>query len=125
MGKVIGMVRILAKVSPLILSFVWVGSQNLLGELTYNIEEKAKYEKVLEQKVEQVLQEMLGPGRAKVVINLDMDLSQKEKYKMDSSSATQAYEKYAWANQDDQLYFMPGFPIPSMDRASAPKTHAP
>ena len=43
-----------------------------------NIEDKISYEKAQEQKVEAVLQNMLGPGKANVVIHADLDFSFRE-----------------------------------------------
>ncbi|HNW43537.1 MAG TPA: flagellar M-ring protein FliF C-terminal domain-containing protein [Elusimicrobiales bacterium] len=43
-----------------------------------NLEEKTKYEKVMEQKVEEMLASLLGPGKAKVIVQASIDFSSTE-----------------------------------------------
>ncbi len=66
-------------------------------------EDKAKYEKTLEQKVDEVLVKILGPNQAKVIVETTMDFSRTENLVV-SSKVT--------ADTDNAFkdYLVPGFP---------------
>ncbi len=77
-------------------------------------EDKAKYEHVLEQKVDAVLVRLLGPNQAKVVVEATMDFNRTEK--LDVTPVGEAGKRgvFKWqrAGGDVQSgdYLMPGFP---------------
>lgn len=84
------------------------------------LEDKAKYEKSLEQKVDEVLLRVLGPNQAKVVINALMDFTRFEKVDMNSGTADGAADKNAlfrWQNISGETkagpQLLPGFPVAS------------
>jgi hypothetical protein len=70
-------------------------------------DDKARYEKVLEQKADDVLMRLLGPNQAQVVIEATMDFNRSE----DKSGGF----KWQAAGGDAQSgdYLLPGFPDPS------------
>lgn len=82
-----------------------------------NLEEKAKYEKFLETKVEDVLQNLLGPGKAKVMIQADLDFSMKESVTQGAAKGADG-SGFKWANinqaaETSQQELLPGFPVES------------
>ncbi|MDD2804958.1 MAG: FliG C-terminal domain-containing protein [Elusimicrobiales bacterium] len=101
------------------LSFVWV-LVSLLSSWQYAFsqalpfEEKAKYERALEQKVDEVLIRLLGPNQAKVVVEATMDFSRTEKLEVSSAGNPAKGSGFKWqsAGGDAQSgdYLMPGFP---------------
>lgn len=84
------------------------------------LEDKAKYEKALEQKVDDVLLRVLGPNQAKVIINASMDFTRMEKVEVNSASAENAADKktlFKWQNISGETQggtqLLPGFPAAS------------
>jgi len=75
-------------------------------------EEKARYERTLEQKADEVLVRLLGPNQAKVVIEATMDFSRTEKLEVSGEPAAKDPFKWQAAGGDAQSgdYLMPGFP---------------
>ncbi|OGR81792.1 MAG: hypothetical protein A2X32_09935 [Elusimicrobia bacterium GWC2_64_44] len=77
-------------------------------------EDKAKYERALEQKVDEVLVRLLGPNQAKVVVEATMDFSRTEKMDVTSAVSQDKNNPFKWqgAGGDAQSgdYLMPGFP---------------
>lgn len=73
--KLLNLIRLAAL--PCILAFVLCALPASLRAGT-NLDEKARYEKVLEQKVEELLTSLLGPGMAKVMVQASIDFSAKE-----------------------------------------------
>lgn len=77
-------------------------------------EDKAKYERSLEQKVDEVLVRLLGPNQAKVVVEATMDFSRSEKLDVTSEVPLDKNNPFKWqgAGGDTQSgdYLMPGFP---------------
>ncbi|MFH1619426.1 MAG: FliG C-terminal domain-containing protein [bacterium] len=85
---------------------------------TIPLEDKAKYEKVLEQKVDDVLLRILGPNRAKVLVEAEMDFTRIEKLQVQKGSAAGSGEKdfFRWqklAGSEGNQQLMPGFPAVS------------
>ncbi|MGD9643753.1 MAG: FliG C-terminal domain-containing protein [Elusimicrobiales bacterium] len=76
-------------------------------------EDKAKYEKALEQKVDDVLVRLLGPNQAKVVVEATMDFNRTEKLDVTSVAPSDKENPFKWqgAGGDAQSgdYLMPGF----------------
>lgn len=76
-------------------------------------EDKAKYEKALEQKVDDVLVRLLGPNQAKVVVEATMDFSRTEKLDVTSAGPSDKENPFKWqgGGGDAQSgdYLMPGF----------------
>ncbi len=77
-------------------------------------EDKAKYERALEQKVDDVLARLLGPNQAKVVVDATMDFNRTEKLEVTSEAGMDKGNPFKWqgAGGDAQSgdYLMPGFP---------------
>lgn len=81
------------------------------------LDDKARYERSLETKVEEVLLKMIGPSQAKVVVEASMDFTRTEKVDMTSQSAAGAAKEgmFKWdggsaENQMISEYLLPGFP---------------
>ncbi len=77
-------------------------------------DDKAKYERALEQKVDEVLARLLGPNQAKVVVEATMDFTRTEKLEVTAEPAQDKTNAFKWegAGGDAQSgdYLMPGFP---------------
>lgn len=77
-------------------------------------EDKARYEKSLEQKADDVLVRLLGPNQAKVVVDTTMDFNRTEKLEVSSELQQDKNNPFRWqgAGGDAQSgdYLMPGFP---------------
>ncbi|HOW88943.1 MAG TPA: FliG C-terminal domain-containing protein [Elusimicrobiales bacterium] len=81
------------------------------------LDDKARYERSLEMKVEEVLLKMIGPSQAKVVVEATMDFTRTEKVDMttsqDASAAKEGAFKWDGASAENQIvseYLLPGFP---------------
>lgn len=78
-------------------------------------EDKARYEKALEQKVDEVLVRLLGPNQAKVVVEATMDFTRTEKLEVNSEAPAAKADPFKWqaAGGDAAAseYLMPGYPI--------------
>lgn len=70
---------------------------------TLPFEDKAKYEKILEQKADEVLVKILGPNQAKVIVEASMDFSRTEKLEISSKVAPDTDNTF-------KDYLVPGFP---------------
>lgn len=81
-------------------------------------EEKAKYERALEQKVDEVLVRLLGPNQAKVVVDATMDFSRSEKVEVTADPAAGKDAPFKWQGAGGSAqsgdYLMPGFPSLSL-----------
>lgn len=85
-----------------------------------NLDGKIRYEKNLEQKAEEVILRLVGPGQAKVIIRATLDFSNKEKVeKLEASPAAgEASEDknllFKWQNMNkggpSSRYLLPGYP---------------
>lgn len=77
-------------------------------------EDKAKYERALEQKVDEILVRLLGPNQAKVVVEATMDFTRTEKLEVSGDASPEKKDPFKWqgAGGDAQSgdYLMPGFP---------------
>ena len=81
------------------------------------LDDKARYERSLEGKVDEVLLRLLGPNQAQVVVQATMDFTRTEKVDMTSqAAASEAKENmFKWdssssENQMTAEYLLPGFP---------------
>ena len=74
-------------------------------------EDKARYERTLEQKADEVLVRLLGPNQAKVVVETVMDFNRTEKLEFAPKEKTDPF-KWQAAGGDAQSgdYLLPGFP---------------
>ena len=84
------------------------------GRCGANLEEKTRYEKAQEQKVEEVLLNLLGPGKAKVMIQAAIDFSAKESVSSEGGGAG----AFKWRNINrasaaPKAELLPGFPVES------------
>ena len=83
-------------------------------------ENKAKYEKMLEEKIDAVLIKILGPGQAKIVVDATLDFTRTEKFKVRPDIDANEKEAFKWQGiggkgvRND--YLLPGFP--TLDAAS-------
>ncbi|MBI4351869.1 MAG: hypothetical protein HY550_10545 [Elusimicrobia bacterium] len=92
------------------------------------LDDKARYERSLELKVEEVLLRLLGPNQAKVVVQASMDFTRTEKVDMTSQAAAGAakdsmfkWDGTATEGQGFSEYLLPGFPSMG-SAASKPET---
>ena len=82
-----------------------------------NLEEKARYEKSLEQKAEEVLINLLGPGKAKVAVQATIDFSVRESVSSEGAKGAGENLPYKWANINKaeggaaSPELLPGFPV--------------
>ena len=80
------------------------------------LDDKARYERSLEVKVEDILTRLLGPNQAKVVVQAGTDYTTTEKLNMVSApSAGKAGGKFKWDGDSEENkmtadYLLPGFP---------------
>ena len=74
-------------------------------------EDKARYERTLEQKADDVLVRLLGPNQAKVVVETLMDFNRTEKLEFAPQEKGDMF-KWQAAGGDAQSgdYLLPGFP---------------
>ncbi|MEI8190978.1 MAG: ATP-binding protein, partial [candidate division NC10 bacterium] len=80
------------------------------------IEEKAKFEKTLEERANTILLHILGPNRARVVVDATLDFTRIEKFDVKSGAAVAGDDKnilYLWQNVGAQAggtELLPGIP---------------
>lgn len=86
------------------------------GAQSMPLDDKARYEKALEQKVDEVLLKLLGPNQAKVVVQASMDFTRTEKVDVTSGGGEAKNSMFKWesaqagAGQPFNEYLLPGFP---------------
>ncbi|HAT71510.1 MAG TPA: hypothetical protein DCS63_01680 [Elusimicrobia bacterium] len=76
-----------------------------------NLEEKMKYERALEQKVEEVLANLLGPGKSRVMIRAALDFSSKENVALETEKPEA--RMFGWQNMNQVAAsneLLPGVP---------------
>ncbi|PIU19351.1 MAG: hypothetical protein COT18_07955, partial [Elusimicrobia bacterium CG08_land_8_20_14_0_20_59_10] len=84
-----------------------------------NLEEKARYEKFLETKAEEVLINLLGPGKARVGVQATIDFSVKENVSSEGANGAGENLPFKWANINKAeggavaAELLPGFPVAS------------
>ncbi len=88
---------------PVILLALFCSPARGLFAQTLPFEDKAKYEKILEQKADEVLVKILGPNQAKVIVETTMDFSRTEKLEVSSKVAPDTDNSF-------KDYLVPGFP---------------
>lgn len=93
-----------------------------------NLEEKTRYERALEQKVEEVLAGLLGPGRSRVMIRAAVDFSSRENVEsiVLESGENKPEPVFKWQDINKQAAseeLLPGFPAGSKEEA--PRTTKP
>ena len=84
------------------------------------LDDKARFERALEEKVDSVLTHMLGPNQAKVVIDASIDFTRLESVEYKSSSLNEEEQKKAgqflWQSlQNEEMkkpQILPGFSVP-------------
>lgn len=82
------------------------------------IDDKAKFERALEEKAESVLLRILGPNRFRVVVDATLDFTRIEKFEVKAGAALGGEEKNAlflWQNigaQSGSQELLPGIPSP-------------
>jgi hypothetical protein len=80
------------------------------------LDDKARYEKALEQKTDEVLLKLLGPNQAKVAVQAAMDFSRTEKVEVTTNANDKKDDLFKWqggsseAGQPFNEYLLPGFP---------------
>lgn len=89
------------------------------------LDDKARYERSLELKADEVILKLLGPSQAKVVVQASMDFTRTEKVEVVSSKAVSAdkakmfkWESMAAEGENFSEYLLPGFP--ALEEESAP-----
>jgi len=84
----------------------------------YPLNEKSRYEAELENKINESILKILGPNKAKVIVQADMDFGVTEKIRMEGGAAVDQ-ENFKWAgigpdlSKKAGLQLLPGFPVPS------------
>ena len=123
-----GLLRALAAAALLLAFVLRTGAQ----AQTLPLEDKSRYDKYLEQKVESVLVDMLGPGRAKVVVDATVDFTRIEKFTVaggEGKGKDKAGQEalYAWQNIVAQTSgpneFLPGVPVHEGGPGGAPTSY--
>lgn len=95
-----------------------------------NLEEKARYEKFLETKVEEVLMNLLGPGKAKVSVQAAIDFSVKENVSSEGVKDAGEGLPFKWQNINkvesgaDARELLPGYIAPSPKAETTPATES-
>ncbi len=80
------------------------------------LDDKARYEKALEQKADEVLLKLLGPNQAKVAVQAAMDFTRTEKVDVTTNAKEKDTDMFKWqggsseAGQPFNEYLLPGFP---------------
>ncbi|MBU2575254.1 MAG: hypothetical protein KKH28_14390 [Elusimicrobia bacterium] len=89
------------------------------------LDDKARYERSLEQKADEVILKMLGPNQAKVAVRASMDFTRTERVDVISGTAGSAdkgkmfkWQSMSVEGQPFNEYLLPGFP--SLEEAAAP-----
>lgn len=90
------------RAAVILLALFCLPARGLLAQ-TLPFEDKAKYEKILEQKADEVLVKILGPNQAKVIVETTMDFSRTEKLEVSSKVAPDTDNAF-------KDYLVPGFP---------------
>lgn len=100
---------------------------------TIPLEEKARFEHTMEERVESVLIRILGPNRSKVVVDCDLDFTRIEKMDIragETTVKTLRKGSYLWAEQEDggkapPEELLPGMPTPDLKPMGAvgPQTY--
>lgn len=104
--------------AALLLSCFQLSAAPALRAQSLPLDDKARYEKSLETKVDEVLLKLLGPNQAKVVVQASMDFTRVEKVdiiKGGGDKAGAGGEMFKWQNpstegQPFNEYLLPGFP---------------
>lgn len=97
------------------------------------IDDKARYDKFLEDKADSILMRMLGPNRAKVLVDATLDFTRTEKFTVSSGEDQSkdgasdqdilfAWQKTTATKPNQPSEFLPGIP---MDTPGAPAPAAP
>jgi flagellar motor switch protein FliG len=77
------------------------------------IEEKAKFEKALEERANNVLLYILGPNRARVVVDATLDFTRTEKFEVKNGAELDKNSMFLWQNVGAQTSgpeLLPGIP---------------
>ena len=96
------------------------------------IDDKARYDKFLEDKADSILMKMLGPNRAKVLVDSTLDFTRVEKFTITNGDAQQAGDNggqdilFAWqkateSKPNQPKEFLPGIPMDAQGSPEAPK----
>lgn len=90
--------------------------QPLFAQLNIPLEDKIKFEKALEQKIDEVLLKILGPNQARAIVETTIDFTRIEKLQVNTADAKEQGKDIAfkWLNLSEMLpeqQLLPGFPI--------------
>ena len=113
------------------LSFSLPVSPLLNAQQSIPLDDKARYERSLEVKADEVVLKLLGPNQAKVVVQAFMDFTRTEKVDIVSGGVSgtaggdDKNKMFKWQTastegQPFNEYLLPGFPL--MDEANAPQS---
>ncbi|MBI4425530.1 MAG: hypothetical protein HY554_17495 [Elusimicrobia bacterium] len=85
------------------------------------LDDKNRFEKALEEKAESVVMKILGPNKAKVVLDASLDFTRTERFELTAGKGKEEDEKtgspalFAWQNLSAQsagpTEFLPGIPV--------------
>jgi len=102
----------------LALSALLLVSPSFSAAQSLPLDDKARYERSLETKVEEILLKLLGPNQAKVVVQASMDFSRTEKLDVTSGAKpeTGKSKDFKWEGASAEAepfnnYLLPGFPV--------------
>lgn len=109
--------RQFAVAAALALAF-FVGAGPARAQSSIPLEEKAKFERALEQKAESILISLLGPSRSRVMVDATLDFTRIEKFDVKTGGAADkdANSLFLWQNigteSSGSQELLPGIPSP-------------
>jgi signal transduction histidine kinase len=102
-----------AALAALLLPAAWCPAR---AQQSIPLEEKAKFEQSLEQRVSAVLLQLVGPSRYKVVVDATIDFTRVEKFDVNSGAAGDDKNMFLWQSlasaQTGGSELLPGIPNP-------------
>ncbi|HAH08044.1 MAG TPA: hypothetical protein DCM05_16210 [Elusimicrobia bacterium] len=99
--------------AALLLTLLPLGLAGSVRAQALPIEEKAKFEKALEERANNVLLHILGPNRARVVVDATLDFTRTEKFDVKSGAELDKNSTFLWQNVGAQTSgpeLLPGIP---------------
>ncbi|HVA65336.1 MAG TPA: ATP-binding protein [Elusimicrobiota bacterium] len=100
----------------------------LRAQQTIPLNEKASFEKTLDQRADAILLKILGPNRSNVLVDADIDFTRIEKVETKSGEAPNPAESYLWNSGQESASnspeILPGVPVqPQAQAAELPQSY--
>ena len=92
----------------------------------FPLDEQSRYENELENKLNEAILKILGPNKAKVMIQAEMDFTKTEKVSVEAAAGPTESSNFKWAGispdsaRKSGPQLLPGFPVPSQGVPGAP-----